>query len=318
MQNPKQELRSIFHEAGLFLAEEERIEIGNEIRLHGKELAAAFMKKHPATWSGACRSIAPARSTDDLERVLAFGNCISEYAMRKYPFSESVKKELCEAAAICNLLVSLYDHYMDEADSLFYFPEEALIRLLTVADTTLIEQIKLGGSVPQQTIALLAEIYLDSVRKIAGDAYDKPVWKTLTKSIRLMLFAENETIQQGQNSSFNSLIRKSALPFLTMTLPIHLHKPLKANSDYFKEFRHLYEIGILFGLVDDAADYLIDQKSGAANVFLRKNSKEIPDAHFIRSLVRKVFLNSYDAGEKLLEQKKAMKNIIFFVEIWLG
>ena len=157
-------------------------------------------------------------------------------------------RTICSLGAIANLMVVTCDRLLDSG---------------VPVETVLME----NGMPKDATTNGLLELYW---RKLETMQPDKSLTEIIQKVIGRMFAAEMETVRQGDKLPYRHWLAKSSLPFVLMGLPAWACQCRDSRSAAFERGEHvrwLTKVGRFFGVLDDAADYEMDVRSGDANYF---------------------------------------------------
>lgn len=218
-------------------------------------------------WIEMVAAIGPARQEEDLVRVLGFGNALTSFTCA--PFSHHLQVQLIkDLGALCNLIVSLYDYFLDHAaPRTFTFPEQVLHEALR-GNYSSLQRTAAQGIPAQRIIAGLVLDYFQLLGSVPADANADRIKKILYKTIWLMFEAENAAAADPAEVNDFYLKRKSALPFVVIGLPGLLLHGQAALSRYPAYLRWLYDLGEFIGWVDDVVDIRRDLQNRQPNRLL--------------------------------------------------
>jgi hypothetical protein len=200
-----------------------------------------------AEWGGIKADFADVLEPCRTQRLLGIGYAFTEFLAAPV-VGPATPRTICSLGAIANLMVVICDRMLDSG-----IPVEAVLAE--------------NGMPKDATVSRLLDLYW---RKFATMEADKSLVEIIQRVIRRMFAAEMETVRRRDELPYRYWLRKSALPFVLMGLPAWACRCRDNRNSGFKLAEHvrwLSKVGRFFGVLDDAADYEADIRSGDANYF---------------------------------------------------
>lgn len=224
-----------------------------------------------AEWSDIVRTLSPERNENDLTRIVGFGCAIAEFTTG-FLVSGVQMKQLVQLGGLCNLIVALYDYYLDHPVTAekFVVPRSALEDALIENDFCKLQQIADRGTHRERIMCILIQRYLEQLNFFTAHRQDTPLQyrKTFVRLIMQMFDAQNATIEQGTKMNAHLVMRKSAQSVVALGLPVWLIGIRNPPYSYFSHLLWLYRIGDFISWVDDFADFTSDCDKGSPNRLL--------------------------------------------------
>lgn len=173
---------------------------------------------------------------------LGTGAVLTEFFTAPVALSGEDRAAAAHLGTLANLLVGIYDDFMDEG--------------VSAGDTDL----------ESGPLAALVSAYYRQAAALPGAAARPEIAGTLRRAIVKMHSAEQATLgAESTEGRMRGWQRKSTLPFVVMGLPAWLMTPEIDASRYFRHLRWLCRCGEFWGWIDDAMDWPQDANIGHPN-----------------------------------------------------
>src|SRR6266702_8188805 len=253
----------------------------------------------PSVWQKAENGLKRPFSKDDLVRILGFGRLLTEFALvpvaHGLPFSDV--QEVAKLGALSNLIVTVYDHYMDLIPSdLWILSRKAIENSGVGACPDDHEPAEDQRAARRHVVTRLVGTYFERLTRLGHAAAHASLVHFINRIIVLMYDAEMATARSSADYPCERILRrKSALPFVVMGLPIWLAMSEVRSSSLRRHLRWLYGLGEFVGWLDDAIDLDDDRQSGHPNRVHSKLSQASDPANECRLVVQ----NLARRGERL-------------------
>ncbi len=192
-------------------------------------------------------------------RILGFGYLKASYFLSG--ITDKDKETFHHLGAVANLIVSLYDHIIDQF-SMRRNPLTPKMFLNALNGRSLF--LRFTYSRTQRVFYDIVRYYLSTLRTICVDRNQQSIYETITLLIFRMYSAERACAVGRSNVTDHA--RKSALPIVMTGITGWLCMP--SPLDRWKHLLRMYRIGIFLGQVDDLVDFEEDKKSGDVNQFI--------------------------------------------------
>ena len=201
------------------------------------------------------------------KRVLGFGYLFTEYIIAGINLDAKEKTEINELGSLANLIISIYDHFIDN-DLIEELPILPLIESMNrKEDLSTKSPLTYPESIEMQFFERLIKNYLTRLDAVNNHDRDKKIWQTLIKAI-ISMYKANRTLglNPGINNVYYLLLRKSALSLIVMGLPGWLVSNEINGSIYFRHLRWMYKLGEFLAWIDDASDLKEDKENFKPNL----------------------------------------------------
>lgn len=282
--NIKHKLWQTLHDKNLVPDYNSYITIISHINEQGNEMWCEMQKnKTGATLKKMVRLSELKLTEADLIRVLGFGVVVTQYLIEPISMPKKSFERVVYSGAIANLLVTLFDHYIDNQ----FIKNFKLIESTLSKKNNFIDKIKYGvyylqGNLYQRQISNLINIYYNQIDALSDrkDSDIKQKTRALNYIIDKMYVAEKLSLLQPKKYTSVLWRHKSALPFLAMGIPAWFPTPINKEL-WIWHLRWMYSFGDLMGLIDDAVDFENDTKSASPNIY----NMLMPDGHDNRDSV---------------------------------
>lgn len=180
------------------------------------------------------------------KHLLGAGHALTEFLIAPSCSSLSGHAAVCSLGALANLMVVICDALLDNG--------------AVVEDVLPPNELARGGGNGSEVMLLLEEYF----RRLKSLGAQEEVLESARRVMERMFEAEIATVRQKAALPFQFWLRKSSLPFVLMATPAWA-----AQRERPGYLRWLYEVGRLFGAIDDAVDMAADATSGHPNYWLR-------------------------------------------------
>lgn len=211
--------------------------------------------------------------SDDLARILGFGDCLTEYLICPLSLESHEKETAIKLGALANLIVTLFDTFIDNGKKPSDILSGELLKDLSLnrfsVKDTLITNGNIHNSPEKITILALVREYFNIVDKIMQSGGNTVFKEKLVGLIVSMYRSEINTLNI---KSFNDITDKSVLPFVVMGYSGLLWNDNIDVNECNNYVIWLYEFGSLFGILDDIVDYDDDIKFNRVNSFIHNGS----------------------------------------------
>jgi hypothetical protein len=186
----------------------------------------------------------------DAIEQLGWGFTITEFLTAPAAPTISHRVAVCSLGAVFNLMVVICDRLLDSGESV---------------DSVLPpDQLAAGGGDGSPVMLLLKEYY----SRLASLEPDAQFLGNIKKLIGRMFEAEIQTIARAHDLPFRFWLRKNALPFVLMSLPVCLPSHGRSPDSCRRYVGWLYDVGRFFGGLDDTIDFDEDARTGQPNHLL--------------------------------------------------
>lgn len=229
----------------------------------GEEALATYALPFAAEdWVRANEALPRAYSHNDLVRILGFGVVLTRFLAsymgdRMLP---DARRPIAPLGALANIIVTLYDHFMEQRAGEELLPVPVLTALAQGRTTRVAEP---GGSPQKRILQQLVAQYFELLRS-ASQPEDSGLLRFLSKAIFRMYEAEQGTLRAPMACAPHVLRRKSALPFVVMGAPIWLGATIPHNL-FWRHVAWMYRFGRFVAWLDDFTDYSLDRAVGHSN-----------------------------------------------------
>lgn len=261
-------LRAELDAAGLILSRSLYEEGREEVSLAGfaerQRLAAAI---GPRTWQRAMDSLHVPYPDESCARVLGFGRQLTSFLVAPMRPARQLQEPLGRLGALANLIVSLYDHVIDDGiGEAGLLPQWLLARgALAPARWALAALAALSPPAQRVVLKLVGRYFAELCGLPHAARHDRRA-RLLRRTILVMYQAENQLAATHRHRGVAlHLRRKGALPFVVMGGTAWLAEPAPSRQELLRHLRWLYRCGEFFGWVDDAVDLEADAASGRPN-----------------------------------------------------
>lgn len=251
-------------------------EIGELQRVVGRRVWRAAL-------DGAARPVSDA----DVVRIVGMGRLLSEHLLAPLALPSDTRTPLARLGALANLIVALYDNFLDGRGSGTPLSRSALSADSGKRGLMLFWHRSLG-TVDERLMGRLVELYYRRLQlltppSLAGSARLAFIHRT----IRRMYDAEDATRTRSGPPSRAALRRKAALPFVVMGLPGWLVAS-PGTTTLFWHVGWLYRVGLFFGAIDDAVDMEADRAASHPNTLTSELSLANDPEQALQRFVRRV------------------------------
>jgi hypothetical protein len=196
----------------------------------------------------------------DVVRILGFGRLLTEYAVASLNLEAAVRERVVRLGALANLIVAIYDHYVDTLPGGHAAIPRGALRVVPHARRwPPLAWYRVAGSPQRRYMARLMRIYYRRLDELGASAPAcSGVAALVHRTIVRMYDAEALTRARAVPPGKAVLRRKAALPFVVMGLPGWLAGSPN-GATLLRHLRWLYQLGILLGDIDDAVDMDADR-----------------------------------------------------------
>ncbi len=206
---------------------------------------------------------------ENIEHLLGHGYGLTRYLIAPILSAEEESDKIGEVGAVLSLLITLYDHGLD--DGLI----EPITGRQAISGVGQLETIKHGSNFnPLQPIF---QLYWSLLRSLPSRGIKELIMDKLVGYFQLMFDEENQTVITRQiHSQELAIVRKSALPGVVFSLPAFIILPNEALNMYDAHLRWSYRVGDFLGILDDAVDIEEDlQKNHPNRIVMRYKVNEL-------------------------------------------
>jgi hypothetical protein len=244
-----------------------------------------------STWDRAAAEVGRCRQPDQI-RILGYGRLLTEYATVWVDVPAVARENVVTLGALTNLIVTWYDQYVDHCAMPAVLPRWMLSDGL--ADRRHWLRLIAGsvGTPGCQLMSRLLDEYLTRLRELEGDRCMTPTSLLLRRTILAMYDAHATATTRSHSvarHTDHASVRKGALPFVVMALPVWLVANVRDRSLFAAHMRWTYRLGAFIGWIDDAIDLEQDREAGQANLVDRAFSGNAGGASarvIVRDIVR--------------------------------
>jgi hypothetical protein len=192
-------------------------------------------------------AISPARA----RQLLGAGFTLTEFLIAPACVDSAERGAICSLGALVSLMVVVCDRLLDAG-----VPVETILPPAEIA----------AGGGNASLVMVLLRGYFNHLSALRPD---QGVLQMARRVVARMFEAEIKTVCLGDGLPFRFWLRKSALPFALMCLPVWTAGSHPGNRDHL---RWLYQVGWFFGALDDAVDLREDLLSKHPNCWVAKGS----------------------------------------------
>jgi len=215
------------------------------VQIRGEAVAMALRREVGETaWLQGLSLLKVPNAANAVRRACGFGALLTEFLVAPLALDPLAQTDAAGLGARVNLIVSLYDHYVDQGMA----PHQVLP-----------EQ---GGEGMVPLVPLLVRGYYARLRPSRNTAL-------VHRAIARMRDAEDR-VAAGESSPL-LWRRKSALPWVVMGM-----SPQSLQPFALPYLAWLYRLGCFLGWIDDAADVERDRAQGRANAFAELHPRQVP------------------------------------------
>lgn len=210
-------------------------------------------------------------------------------------------RSLCSQGAVVNLMVVMCDRLLDGGSSL-----DSVLPPFELAA---------GGGDSSPVMGLLRQYF----QRLQSLGANDRLQRTIGRVVRQMFEAEARTINSNGEIAYRFWLRKSALPFVLMALPVWSCCGVESADAYFRHVRWLYRVGRFFGAVDDAVDFVEDSCSGHPNCWYSWRRQSRPSAARRVAAWGKGILDEWDSLMRMrVESAIIRETFLHNIWEWLG
>jgi hypothetical protein len=191
---------------------------------------------------------------DECFRILGFGYSITDFLAAPLILNERSGKDICRLGAIANLIITLFDLFMDAGiPHRKLLTKKDLIKYLSANESSLIPSMKNMFYPESKILKQIILLYLKSINETASANSDPKLMELFSNSIVKMFEAEIATNKPPDAVKEVHLIRKSRLPFVLKGLPCWFISEMD-NVLFYRHVKWMMNVGDFIGLIDDAVD----------------------------------------------------------------
>jgi hypothetical protein len=217
-------------------------------------------------WANGLRATGRKSIASDAIRILGFGASLTQFLTEGVAMDTPQRAKVVELGAMANLIVSLYDEFVDRGFSPDILPKTALGLTMNARGRVLLRMTSWMRSAPSRLSVALVSDYFENLEHLAFARQRPDVWRALLRIIARMYLAERATVGAARSPGKKQLRRKCALPIVLMGLTAWLTADQADARPSWRHLRWLYGVGLLLGYVDDAVDALEDHQCGRRNL----------------------------------------------------
>lgn len=195
----------------------------------------------------------------DYVRVLGFGAALTRYFTSPWT-GRTAGPIVVRLGALCNLVVSLFDHLLDsrDADAETTLGAQVLKDLAHPVERALLLREPPQSSADAQLLRALVAQYFIELERLDGSPWSNHVRRQVTRCIHRMYSAEKIAAQRCGRLSALVALRVAAFPFLVMALPAWMEVPEGRSALMPEHARWVLRFGRFIGWVDDFEDLEYD------------------------------------------------------------
>lgn len=212
----------------------------------------------------------------DMRRILGFGRALTAFLVAPVNVPEKRRETVLELGATANLLVAIFDEFVDEGTA----PETILTtrRLRAAAADSRILATLATRVGPQscRAMARLVRWYFTALRSLPHADDRTHVVDALQTDVREMYAAERRTLTDDQTPGANRVA--AVTPFVVMGRPAWLAAPTVERERYREHVDWSRRMGQFVGLVDDAVDQVEDERAGVYNAVATRRASNTDEA----------------------------------------
>ncbi len=271
---PADRLAAELHRLDMFPPPDQRPYLKALVQIRGEAVTMALRREVGETaWLQGLSLLKVPSAANAVRRACGFGALLTEFLIAPLALDPLEQTDAASLGARVNLIVSLYDHYVDQGMA----PHQVLP-----------EQ---GGEAAVPLVPLLVRGYYARLRPSRNTAL-------VHRAIARMRDAEDR-VAAGESSPL-LWRRKSALPWVVMGMSprgaddrflssaqspmprvstaARASKRVSSGSQepHLSHLAWLYRLGCFLGWIDDAADVERDRSQGRANAFAKLHPQEVP------------------------------------------
>lgn len=216
----------------------------------------------------------------DIERVLGFGECLTEFLTAPVPMDSRFRPTVIRLGTLANAIGATYDLF---ADSAVYerdiLSRKSLIQMLSGIDLS--EGRSPRVVTPRRIVSKMLTEYFRLLRSLRPDDNSRFVTNLLRADILRLFEAETKTLVKKKHDlkDVRDVKDKSALLFVIMGLPGWLASNSSGPNQIVQHRKWLYSLGEFIGWIDDIRDLEGDSTHGRPNrlaIWLKANDKRSP------------------------------------------
>ncbi|MHA1916328.1 MAG: hypothetical protein ACW986_06650 [Promethearchaeota archaeon] len=246
-------------------------------------------------------------------RVLGFGHAITEFLIAPLDLADKIKKkEVVRYGALANLIVCIFDHFLDtkQKKSRNILPHWILTIIFTEKYRFFLKIIMKFRSNESKIVIKLMSLYSKFLLQLPSPNRQLIVIKEIKKLI-YELYKAGIVVSENKIKLRKDLAikLKRQLPFVIMGITGWAFKPNFSTQNYQWHIDWMYQVGEFFGWIDDAADLLDDTKTRHPNRILARRGTFGGDHNSILQLISKIA----DQGKLIINEWK--KNTLNSEEI---
>jgi hypothetical protein len=217
-------------------------------------------------WANGLRATGRKSIASDAIRILGFGASLTQFLTEAVAMDAFQRARVIELGALANLIVSLYDEFVDRGYSPDILPKSALGLAMDARGRMLLRMTSWMRSAPSRLSVALVSDYFENRERLTYARQRTDVWHALVRIIGRMYLAERATVGAARNPGKKQLRRKCALPIVLMGMTAWIAANQEDARLSWRHLRWLYGVGLLLGYVDDAVDALEDHRCGRRNL----------------------------------------------------
>jgi hypothetical protein len=241
----------------------------------------------PKVWDRAAAEIRFSNQPDQV-RVLGYGCLLTQFTSAWVDVGAAAREDVVTLGTLANLIVTWYDQYVDRCATPGVLPRWALRDVLAGRRRWLHVLASAFAPHGARFMSRLVDEYLARLRCLEGEARTAIPSLLLRRMILAMYDAHACATARGDAQSMISpSVRKAALPFVVMALPVWLAATATDWSLLGAHVRWTYRLGAFIGWIDDAVDVEQDRAARHYNRVARALERGVAEAGAtVQSIVR--------------------------------
>ncbi len=218
----------------------------------------------PEVWDRAAAEIGFS-SRQDQVRVLGYGRLLTRFTSAWVDVRAAAREDVVNLGTLANLIVTWYDQYVDRRATPGVLRRWALRDVLAGRRSWRRVLARVFARHGARFMARLVDEYFARLRDLEGEGRAAAPGLLLRRMILAMYDAHARATARGEaQGAIKAPVRKAALPFVVMALPVWLAATASDRSLLVAHVRWTYRLGAFIGWIDDAVD--VEQDRAARHV----------------------------------------------------